>query len=79
MSLETDVAEIKTKVTYIEKEVTTNLYRFNEHIKTSEIYRERVNSLEGIKKELENHTIVDRWMFGVLITMSLAILVKLFT
>ena len=79
MSVEVDIAEIKRDISHINGQIGANIKDFKEHMRTSESYREKVNSLEGMKKELESHTVVDRWMFGILITMNLAILVKIFT
>lgn len=79
MSLEVDVAEIKTKVAYIEKEIRANLERFEEHIDTAQGFRDKVSAFDPHRKEFEAHVRYDMWLFGTLITMNLAILVKIFT
>lgn len=38
----------------------------------------KVGEAMGVKKLLEDHTTVDKWMFGILITMEIGIFVKLF-
>lgn len=76
MSMEVDLAEIKTKVEYIEKEIRANLARFDEHIKSADVYREKVNSLESSKRELNEHIIQDRWIQGVMFSGVIAILTK---
>jgi len=79
VSLEVDVAEIKTKVAYIEKEIRANLERFEEHIETAQGFRDKVSAFDPHRKEFEAHVLADRWLFGVVITMNMAILVKIFT
>lgn len=79
MSIETDVTEIKTKVAYIEKEIKANLERFEEHIDTAQGFRDKVSAYDSVKKELDAHVIADRWFYGLVVTMNMAILVKIFT
>lgn len=38
----------------------------------------KIKDIYGIRKELESHTIADRWFFGLLVTMNVGILLKLF-
>ena len=78
MSLETDVAEIKTKVEYIEKEIRTTVNDFKAHVASAQSYRDKVNAFDGVKKELDSHVIADRWFYGLVVTMLMAIIVKIF-
>ena len=38
----------------------------------------KAKDISNIKKEIESHTIADRWFFGLLVTMNVGMLLKLF-
>ena len=79
MNLEVDIAEIKRDIGFLKESFGSNVEDFKEHIRSADIYREKVNKLESTEKEFNAHVEYDMWLFGVVITMNLAILVKIFT
>lgn len=68
-----DIALIKQKVEYIEREIGGSIRDFKRHVETSQPYR---SDVEVIKKELAAHIAADRWLFGLGFTMMTAILTK---
>lgn len=68
-----DIALIKQKVEYIEKEIGGSIKDFKSHVETSQPYR---SDLEVVKRELAAHIAADRWLFGLGFTMMTAILTK---
>ena len=71
------IALLQQDMTYIKKALDINLEDFKEHIRTSTPFREKVSSVDQFKKSLDDHTSVDRWMFGLLISIQLAMFAKI--
>lgn len=68
-----DLALIKQKVEFIEKEISTSIKDFKNHVETSEPYR---SDVKIVKKELESHINADKFGFGVMFALMTAILTK---
>lgn len=76
-SIQVAIAEIKGDVRYIKERLTRSVTQFDEHVKTSEGFRDKVTRLENVRDQLDAHIIADKWLFGLMFTMQVAILTKL--
>jgi len=75
-SMKTDIEVLKTDVKYIKDMLSGNFVQFTEHVKTAQPFRDKVNSIEQLKQSFDGHVVSDRWGFGIIISLLLAILTK---
>lgn len=79
---EKDLALIYQKLATIEAYVKEDRQSFKEHLDSAQDYRDRVISLESardsFRKEFDRHCTVDTWLFGLIITIGLFIIGKLY-
>ena len=78
-TIDVDIAESRKDIEFIKKELGGTVKDFKEHITSAQSFRDKVTAFEPHKREFDAHVLADRWLFGVVITMNLAILVKIFT
>jgi hypothetical protein len=74
---EIKLSNIEKDVSYIKKFIDDDREKYNEHVESSQGFRDKVitheNQIDGIKNEL---TLL-KWMLGIIITVGLALLGKL--
>ena len=76
-AFEIKLSNIEKDVSYIKKFIDEDRKKYDEHIESSQDFRDRVlihqTQIDGIKNEL---TLL-KWMLGVIVTVGLALLGKL--
>lgn len=79
---EKDIALISQKLIMIEEYISKDREHFKQHVDSAQSYRDRVILLEekghSFKKEFDRHCTVDMWLFGLIITIGLFIVGKLY-
>ena len=78
MGVDERLALIEKDIGYIKTFIDEDRHKMKDHIETSEEFRSKVIELSHFGEDLDNHIIADRWMFGLLITLEVAALGKLF-
>lgn len=68
-----DIAVIKNDMQYVRSFIEEDRAKMAEHIRTSEAYRKKVDAIIGVEDKLKDHETTDRWMFGTIIIIVLAI------
>lgn len=71
------IALLQKDVHYIKEAIDGNHHDFKEHIQSAIPYRDKVANIMVIEKSLDTHIVQDRWLFGILCTMQVAILTKI--
>lgn len=71
-----DVALIKNDVSYIKQFIEEDRKKFSDHLQSAESYRQKVDSLLNVDTLLKQHTDQDRWLFGLMFTIQIAIFTK---
>lgn len=72
----TDIAVLKNDVAHIKKMLDANFKDFKEHVDTAQPFRDKVNAIESMKDAFNSHVVSDRWAFGIMISLLIAILTK---
>jgi len=75
-SMKTDIEVLKNDVRYIKDMLSSNFSQFNEHVKTAQPFRDKVLAVDQLKQAFDGHVVSDRWGFGIIISLLLAILTK---
>lgn len=77
-NLESEIALIKHELQNLNKYIEADRKTWHEHVETATNFRERVITIEErVKGHTTEHTYY-RWLFGIIITIGLAILGKLY-
>jgi len=68
--LSVDMAVVKNDVKHIKQMLSDTNSRYEDHIETSQGFRDKVTRLNGIRGEVFMH----RWVFGLIITILAVII-----
>ena len=74
--VESRLASIEKDLTYIRDFIESDREAYKEHLKTAENYRSRVTILEERDKGHSREHIYYRWLFGIIISVGIALLTK---
>lgn len=72
-----NIAVIFQKIETIEKYIKEEKDIFKDHVKSSDDFREKVTRHEEQLKSIRTELTLFKWMFGIVITVGVAILAKL--
>jgi len=75
-SMKTDIEVLKNDVKYIKDMLSNNFGQFTEHVRTAQPFRDKVNTVVQLKEAFDSHVVSDRWGFGIMISLLIAILTK---
>ena len=73
-----DIQLIKQDIAYIKTFIAEDRAESKDHIKTSEVYRDKVSKLYNVKDKLDEHILQDRWLHTTIIGLLLFVLGKLY-
>lgn len=71
------IATIKNDIAYIKSNLDRATKLFDEHVETSQAFRDKVTRLENVQGQLDAHMVADKWLFGLMFSMQIAILTKI--
>lgn len=74
--MEQELGQIKQDIGYIKKFIEEDRLAYKEHLVSAQIFRDRVIRLEETTKAHTQEHIYYRWLFGIIISVGLALLVK---
>lgn len=81
MNLDTEINLMKRDIEYIRGFIEQGQKRFDDHIESSEKYRESVTKintvLESLSEAFQTHTRNDAWFFALTITTQIGIIIAL--
>jgi len=75
--LKSDIQLINQRLGFIEKFITDDRVKYDEHIKTSDDFRFKVTQHDEQIKGVRGEMVLLKWMLGIVIGVGLAILGKL--
>lgn len=77
--LPAEIQLMNQRLGFIEKFITEDRLKYEDHIKTSDDFRFKVTEHEEQIKGIRNEVTLMKWMLGIVITVGLGILLKLIT
>lgn len=75
--LKSDINLINQRLGFIEQFIKDDRAKYSEHIMSAEGFRLKVTQHDEQIKAIKSELVLTRWMFGVIISVGLAILGKL--
>lgn len=76
MDIESEIRLIQQDISYIRKFIEDDREKNEQHLKSAEDYRGRVIKLEEKVKSHTAEHLFYRWLFGIIITVGIALLFK---
>lgn len=76
MNIESEIRSINERLDAIYKFIESDREESKEHIKTAQGFRDRVIILEQTTRSHTQEHLFYRWLFGIVITVGLALLAK---
>lgn len=75
-NLEGEIREIKKDIGYIKETLLADRIAIKEHIDSSQAFRDKVIRLEETVKSHAAEHVYYRWLFGIIISVGIALLLK---